>query len=53
VLNPDTLYETSSSSSYSSFVLDKILIHEDEYEMNHIKSHAHTLRPQPNTMQIV
>jgi len=47
VPNPDTFYETSSSSSYSFFVLDKILIHEDEYddeyEMNHIKSHIHTL----------
>ena len=35
-----TRIQTSSSYSYSSFVLDKILIHEDEYEKNQIKSHA-------------
>ena len=38
----------SSSYSYSSLVLDTIPIyedeHEDEYEKNQIRSHAHALR---------
>jgi hypothetical protein len=28
----------------------KILIHEDEYEKNQIRSHASALRPQPSTL---
>jgi hypothetical protein len=41
------------SSSYSSFVLDIILVHEDEhedeYEKYQIGSHAYALSPQPDT----
>ena len=35
---------SSSSSSCSSLVRYKVLIHEDEYEMNQIRSYAYALR---------
>ena len=38
------LLPPSSSSSCSSLVRYKVLIHEDEYEMNQIRSYAYALR---------